>query len=177
MQNRVHYRSGENLPFIPLAFVFCLRPAGQARPRHHPITETSNQQEGRGFLDPLSFIAVVGEDVKCMAHIQRGAQEHDKHPNHANQNKFPQQSNLLLWEAFLPGGEKDSEKNIWPQRQGPRKPSFQELLDEEKKRLEKVEQGQELRKRGEVLGAMGEWELEDLLADLCEPSFSRRQNE
>lgn len=94
-----------------------------------------------------------------------------------HRKKSQQQSDLLPWEAFLPAGGQDSENNKWPERRGTKEADFKELLDEGKKRLEKAGQEQQLRERAEVVGGMGECELEDLLADLCEPSFSRRQNE
>ncbi|CAM9827882.1 unnamed protein product [Ectocarpus sp. 6 AP-2014] len=67
--------------------------------------------------------------------------------------------------------------NEWSDTREPNKNDFKELLDEGKKRLEQAEQEQQLRERAEVVGAMGALALEDLLADLREPSFSRQQNE
>ncbi|CAN0146308.1 unnamed protein product, partial [Ectocarpus fasciculatus] len=67
--------------------------------------------------------------------------------------------------------------NEWSDTREPNKNDFKELLDEGKKRLEQAEQEQQLRERAEVVGAMGGLALEDLLADLREPSFSRQQNE
>lgn len=85
----------------------------------------------------------------------------------------------LPWEAFLPIGH-DSGTNCQPDlhhHHRSNKTDFKELLSEGKKRLKKAGHEQQLRERAEVVGGMGGYELEDLLADLCEPTFSRRQNE
>lgn len=54
---------------------------------------------------------------------------------------------------------------------------FDELLEEGKKRLENAEREELLRERAEAVGHMGGGALADLLVDLREPTFSRRQNE
>jgi len=86
---------------------------------------------------------------------------------------------ILPWEGFLPCTEDTKSKDRLELRRSIKssKVDFKELLDEGKKRLEKAGQEQQLRERAEVVGGLGDSELEDLLADLCEPSFSRRQNE
>ena len=99
---------------------------------------------------------------------------------HAKRGDSPQRT-ILPWEAFLPSehgaGTNCCRPSDMHHRNGSKNTDFKELLSEGKKRLEKAGQEQQLRERAEVVGAMGGCELEDLLADLCEPSFSRRQNE
>lgn len=104
----------------------------------------------------------------------RVVQEHSKTVHHIT-NSAPQRK-LLPWEAFLPTGGQQM-GNEWSDTREPNKNDFKELLDEGKKRLEQAEHEQQLRERAEVVGAMGGLALEDLLADLREPSFSRQQNE
>lgn len=86
---------------------------------------------------------------------------------------------ILPWEGFLPCSEEVGNKDRLELHRSVKssKVDFKELLDEGKKRLEKAGQEQQLRERAEVVSGLGNHELEDLLADLCEPSFSRRQNE
>lgn len=98
---------------------------------------------------------------------------------HAKRGDSPQRT-ILPWEAFLPTGH-DSGSNGWPDlnhyHHSSKGTDFKELVSEGKKRLEKAGREQQLRERAKEMGAMGGCELEELLADLCEPSFSRRQNE
>lgn len=105
----------------------------------------------------------------------RVVREHSKKTVHHLPDPAPQRK-LLPWETFLPTGGQDL-GNEWSDTREPNKNDFKELLDEGKKRLEQAEQEQQLRERAEVVGAMGGLALEDLLADLREPSFSRQQNE
>lgn len=81
----------------------------------------------------------------------------------------------LPWGHFLP-----IEKNATTQsriRAPGRGSDFSELLEEGKKRLEHAEKDELLRGRAEVVGRMGGGALDDVLIDLHEPTFSRRQNE
>lgn len=105
---------------------------------------------------------------------ERVVRENSKKTVHHITNSAPRK--LLPWEAFLPNGGQDL-GNEWSDTREPNKNDFKELLHEGKKRLEQAEQEQQLRERAEVVGAMGGMALEDLLADLREPSFSRQQNE
>ncbi len=86
---------------------------------------------------------------------------------------------ILPWEGFLPSREDAGNKDRRELRRCIKssRVDFKELLDEGKKRLEKAGQEQQLRERAEVVGRHASNELDDLLADLSEPSFSRRQNE
>lgn len=97
---------------------------------------------------------------------------------HAKRGDSPQHT-TLPWEAFLPT-RRDSGTRCRPDLYNHHRSNntdFKDLLSEGKKRLEKAGQEKQLRALAEVVGGMAGCELEDLLADLCEPSFSRRQNE
>lgn len=101
-----------------------------------------------------------------------------KNPRHARIGDSPQRT-VLPWEAFLPSTHEpgaNGRQDLHRQHTS-KNNDFKELLNEGKKRLEKAGQEQQLRERADVVGSMGGCELEALLADLCEPSFSRRQNE
>lgn len=100
---------------------------------------------------------------------------------HAKRGESPQRT-ILPWEAFLPSGHDSGINGRRPDlhhhhHHCSKGTDFKDLLSEGKKRLEKAGQEQQLRERAEVVGAMGGCELEDLLADLGEPTFSSRQNE
>lgn len=97
-------------------------------------------------------------------------------PHHAMRAGSPQRT-MFPWEAFL-HTRQDSGTNGRSDvhHHNSKTTDFKELLNEGKKRLEKAGQEQQLRERAQVVGTMGGYELEDLLADLCEPSFSRQQN-
>lgn len=101
-----------------------------------------------------------------------------QNPQHPKRGDSPQRT-ILPWEAFLPSRHDSGDNGRLDLHHYHRSKNtdFKELLNEGKKRLEKAGQEQQLRERAEVVGGMGGCELEDLLADLCEPSFSRRQNE
>lgn len=80
----------------------------------------------------------------------------------------------LPWEAFL------SLRGNAAKWSGPRRSKagdFKELLDEGKKRLERAEEEELLRQRAQLIGGTGSGALDDLLADLREPTFSRWKNE
>lgn len=81
---------------------------------------------------------------------------------------------LLPWEAFLPVGENGGS---WSKRRGAKAGDFNGLLDEGMKRLQKVAKEEQLKKQAEAVGHVGSGALDDLLADLHEPSFSRQENE
>lgn len=91
----------------------------------------------------------------------------------------PHRRELLPWEAFLPVEENGGSSS------GTRRSQvggFNTPLDEEGKegRLEKEEKQEkqrQLREHAEAVGHVGGGALDDLLADLHEPSFSRQENE
>lgn len=80
---------------------------------------------------------------------------------------------LLPWGVFLPVEENGGS---WSGRRGTAG-DFNEPLDEGKKRLENVDKEGQLKEQAEAVGHVGGGALDDLLADLHEPSFSRQDNE
>lgn len=119
---------------------------------------------------------ITGEDCHDVRR-RLGIPGTQQSPHHATRGRSPKRT-IVPWEAFLPA-KHDSRTNGRPDvyHHSLKNADFKELLNEGKKRLEKAGQEQQLRERAQVVGTMGGCELEDLLADLCEPSFSRRQNE
>lgn len=95
------------------------------------------------------------------------------------EGEISHQPDLLPWGAFLPVEEKGRSSSG---RRRSQVGGFNESLDEEGKeaRLEKEEKEKEdgqMREHAEAVGHVGGGALDDLLADLHEPSFSRQENE
>lgn len=105
--------------------------------------------------------------------------EHAEHPS----STFHQEPEEVLrakqrhpWNIFLPPAETNGWTADSP-RHGPAGTDFSQVLNEGKQRLEKARQEGSLRERAEIVGHAGDGLLDDLLADLREPSSSRQQNE
>ena len=122
-----------------------------------PPAKTASLTVSRLATSPHDVLA--GTDTKTANHAEGGI-------SHGVE--------LLPWEAFLPVGENGGS---WSERRGAKDGDVNELLDEGKKRQEKVEKKEQLKEQAEAVGRVGSGALDDLLTDLHEPSFSRQENE
>lgn len=125
-----------------------------------------------------------GEAITYTCH--KAAAGVDQRQTDKRQTRPPRTANTepLPWETFLPvtlnnnvasHGPVESHKLSTNGAAGGG--DFNDLLEEGKKRLERAGNEERMRQRAEIVGHMGDGALADLLADLREPSFSRRQNE
>lgn len=125
------------------------------------------------FHDGSADVQYAEEDAVAgarMGHTERQSSTFRQEPKEVLRAK-----QRRPWNIFLPpetaGWTTDSPHH------GPGGTDFSQVLSEGKQRLEKARKEGSLRERAEVVGHVGDGLLDDLLADLREPSFSRHQNE